>query len=37
MRAILLIDHGSRRAEANEMLHCMANLVQDAAAITIEQ
>lgn len=28
MRSILLIDHGSRRAEANEMLACMANLVQ---------
>ena len=28
MRAILLIDHGSRRSEANEMLHCMATLVQ---------
>jgi sirohydrochlorin ferrochelatase len=31
MKAILLIDHGSRRAEANEMLHCMANLVQHVA------
>src|SRR6185503_10306423 len=28
MRAILLIDHGSQRAEANEMMNCMANLVQ---------
>ena len=28
MKAILLIDHGSRRAEANAMLVCMANLVQ---------
>ena len=28
MKAILLIDHGSRRAEANHMLACMANLVQ---------
>lgn len=28
MKAILLIDHGSRRAEANEMMYCMANLVQ---------
>ena len=28
MKAILLIDHGSMRAEANEMLACMANLVQ---------
>jgi sirohydrochlorin ferrochelatase len=31
MKAILLIDHGSRRPEANEMLHCMANLVQQLA------
>ncbi|MEO8336446.1 MAG: CbiX/SirB N-terminal domain-containing protein [bacterium] len=28
MKAILLIDHGSRRHEANEMMDCMANLVQ---------
>lgn len=28
MKAILLIDHGSRRIEANEMMDCMANLVQ---------
>ncbi len=28
MKAILLIDHGSRRTEANEMMDCMANLVQ---------
>jgi sirohydrochlorin ferrochelatase len=28
MKAILLIDHGSKRAEANVMLECMANLVQ---------
>ena len=28
MKAILLIDHGSVRAEANNMLECMANLVQ---------
>jgi sirohydrochlorin ferrochelatase len=31
MRAILLIDHGSQRAEANEMMNCMANLVQTMA------
>lgn len=31
MKAILLIDHGSRRAEANQMLECMANLVQTMA------
>ena len=28
MKAILLIDHGSMRDEANAMLECMANLVQ---------
>lgn len=28
MKAILLIDHGSKRGEANAMLACMANLVQ---------
>jgi sirohydrochlorin ferrochelatase len=28
VNAILLIDHGSKRAEANNMLACMANLVQ---------
>lgn len=28
MRAILLIDHGSRRAEANEMLEQVAELVR---------
>jgi len=28
MKAILLIDHGSRRREANDMVHCLANLVQ---------
>ncbi len=28
MRSILLIDHGSVRAEANQMLACVANLLQ---------
>lgn len=28
MKAILLVDHGSRKGEANDMLICMANLVQ---------
>lgn len=28
MKGILLIDHGSRRDAANEMMDCMANLVQ---------
>jgi sirohydrochlorin ferrochelatase len=27
-QAILIIDHGSKRGEANEMLECVANLVQ---------
>lgn len=31
MKAILLVDHGSRRSEANEMLIEMAQLVQSAA------
>ena len=31
MRAILIIDHGSRKAEANQMLACVANLVQHLA------
>lgn len=31
MKAILLIDHGSRREEANEMLGCMAGLLQKMA------
>jgi sirohydrochlorin ferrochelatase len=28
MRSILIIDHGSMRAEANHMLSCVANLLQ---------
>ena len=28
MKAILLVDHGSRRDAANEMMDCMANMVQ---------
>ena len=35
MKAILLIDHGSRRNEANEMLHCMATLVQRMAGPSV--
>ena len=31
MKGILLIDHGSRRDAANEMMNCMANLVQSMA------
>lgn len=34
MKGILLIDHGSRRGEANAMLVCMANLVQHMVADT---
>jgi sirohydrochlorin ferrochelatase len=34
MKAILLIDHGSRRDAANEMMNCMANLVQAMAGAT---
>ena len=35
MRALLLIDHGSRRTEANEMLQCMAALVQRMAGASV--
>ena len=28
MKAIIVVDHGSRRQEANEMMRCVANLVQ---------
>lgn len=35
VRAILLIDHGSRRDAANEMLHCMAALVQRMAGPSV--
>jgi len=35
VKAILLIDHGSRRHEANEMMDCMANLVQAVAGPTV--
>ncbi len=31
MKAILLVDHGSRKREANDMLTCMANLIQTMA------
>ena len=31
MKAILIIDHGSRKDESNNMLACMANLVQHMA------
>ncbi len=35
MKAILIVDHGSRRAEANNMLVCMTNLVQAMAGADI--
>lgn len=35
MKAILIVDHGSRRAEANDMLLCMANLVRTMAGSKI--
>jgi sirohydrochlorin ferrochelatase len=35
VRALLLIDHGSRRTEANEMLQCMAALVQRMAGPSV--
>lgn len=35
MKAILLIDHGSRRDAANEMMDCMANLVQAMAGANV--
>jgi len=31
MKAILIVDHGSRLREANDMLVCMANLIQTMA------
>jgi sirohydrochlorin ferrochelatase len=35
MKAILLIDHGSRRAAANAMLHEVATLVQELAGSAV--
>lgn len=35
MKAILLVDHGSRKREANDMLTCMANLVQSMAGSSV--
>jgi sirohydrochlorin ferrochelatase len=32
MKGIVVVDHGSQRAEANEMMQCVANLVQAMAA-----
>lgn len=35
MKAILLVDHGSRKSEANEMLGSMEKLVQDVAGADV--
>jgi sirohydrochlorin ferrochelatase len=35
MKAVLLIDHGSRRDAANEMMDCMAHLVQAMAGVDV--
>ena len=35
MKAILLVDHGSRKREANDMLICMSNLVQTMAGSSV--
>ena len=35
MKAILIVDHGSRLREANDMLICMANLVQAMAGPSV--
>lgn len=31
MKAVIVVDHGSRKREANEMMKCVANLVQTMA------
>ncbi|MBA3342264.1 MAG: hypothetical protein H0T48_10545 [Gemmatimonadaceae bacterium] len=28
MKAVIVVDHGSRKSEANEMMKCVANLIQ---------
>ena len=35
MKGILIVDHGSRKAEANDMLRCMANLIQTMAGADV--
>lgn len=35
MKGILIVDHGSRKREANDMLRCMANLIQTMAGTDI--
>jgi sirohydrochlorin ferrochelatase len=35
MKGILIVDHGSQKREANEMLHGMANLIQTMAGTDV--
>src|SRR5205085_9278908 len=35
MKGILIVDHGSVRAEANDMLRCMSNLLQTMAGADV--
>jgi sirohydrochlorin ferrochelatase len=35
MKGILIVDHGSRKREANDMLKCMANLIQTMAGASV--
>ena len=35
MKGILIVDHGSQKREANDMLRCMANLIQTMAGPSI--
>ena len=35
MKGILIVDHGSKKAEANDMLRCMANLIQTMAGAAV--
>jgi sirohydrochlorin ferrochelatase len=35
MKGILIVDHGSRKHEANDMLRCMANLIQTMAGPSV--
>lgn len=35
MKGLILVDHGSRRDEANNMMQCMANLVQTMAGPSV--
>jgi sirohydrochlorin ferrochelatase len=35
MKGILIVDHGSRKREANDMLRCMSNLLQTMAGLEV--